>query len=99
METKKKRTQKKSKEEKQTIVVKRGAQFVIGGRDINIVDVHLNTTLNKIFVHMLYYIHIGTDPQYLLERREVTMQAADFEKFCGGKLYNYCFITNEKEIQ
>ena len=102
METKekKKRTPRKPKEDKkQTLVIKKGAQYIIGEYDVNIMDVHFNETLNKVYVRVVYYIYIGIDPKYTLERREVTMQAADFEKFCGGKLYNYCFITNEKEVQ
>ena len=102
METKekRKRTPRKPKEDKkQTLIIRKGAQYIIGEYDINIMDVHFNETLNKIYVRVVYYIYIGIDPKYTLERREVTMQAADFEKFCGGKLYNYCFITNEKEVQ
>ena len=101
METKekKKRTPRKPKEDKkQTLVIRKGAQYIIGQYDVNIMDVHYNATLNKVYVRVVYYIYIGIDPKYTLERREVTMQAADFEKFCGGKLYNYCFITNEKEV-
>lgn len=102
METKekKKRTPRKPKEDKkQTLVIKKGAQYIIGEYDVNIMDVHYNATLNKVYVRLVYYIYIGIDPKYTLERRQVTMQAADFEKFCGGKLYNYCYITNEKEVQ
>lgn len=102
METKekKKRTPRKPKEDKkQTLVIKKGAQYIIGQYDVNIMDVHYNETLNKVYIRVVYYIYIGIDPKYTLERREVTMQAADFEKFCGGKLYNYCYITNKKEVQ
>ena len=96
---KKKRTPRKPKEDKKMLLtIRKGAQYIIGDRDVNIIDVHFNETLNKVYVKMVYFIYIGIDPQYTLERREVTMQSADFEKFCGGKLYKYVYIAYEKEV-